>query len=476
MVVFPQLFSFNKFFSSGVLPLAFNLFQTKNSQAPKFHPHFSPLATAWFSCLMLFAPAQAQEAGEEQIDVAAPKPAIAGVLRSRTDIPVAGADIYVKSSASASSILLKTDGRGRFQVFDLPLGDVTIVARDPVTQALSMTQTQLQRAEQDVRLDLQVARADARVEGVVMHNGKPVADASVSLLSRRVFSDFGLAQRMTTTDANGRFVIERVMPGAMRLVVEQNGQVGQGDLLAKSGATAQVQLSLGNSVMLPGSLRGDDGSSVDIDWNLALINGGMSQGPYQNAYALQVNGIPFPGMSAASVHGGGRELRLEAVNFDGVDVSRQIYMPQGGAYVRYLEMLHNTSEHEKTVRLDISGVLGAAERSTVLISPEEGNGHFALTGDQNQNMRLGHVFGGGNAPLSGSAQFDSGGSFSYQWSLTLAPGARMAVMHFALQNGAGNIEYLHALAQALVNLRQPDMMLGLGGVERAVIKNFLIRQ
>ncbi|MBI3230220.1 MAG: carboxypeptidase regulatory-like domain-containing protein, partial [Burkholderiales bacterium] len=191
-----------------------------------------------------------------------PRPSVMGTLRDQRQLPVADADVFVRSSAGSSSVFAKTDQEGRYQVFDLPPGNVVVVARDPATQALAMAQTQLQRPEQQMRLDVQVARADARLEGTIIHGGKPVVDAHISLLSRQVFADVGVAQRTTTTDANGHFKLERVMPGAMRIIVEADGLVSQQDVDMQGGSTQQVQIALGNSVYLPNVLSGEDGTSA----------------------------------------------------------------------------------------------------------------------------------------------------------------------------------------------------------------------
>ncbi len=300
------------------------------------------------------------------------RPSVQGVLRDHRQLPVIDAEIFIKSSAGNASIYSKTDHEGRFQAYDLPLGNITVVARDPVSQALSMVQAQLQRPEQQLPMDLQVARADARVEGVVMHAGKPVADANITLLSKQVFSDVGVAQRVAKTDANGHFKIEKAMLGTLRLIAEADGMVSQHEVETVSGNTQHVQIALGNSAHLPNVLTGEDGSSFEIDWTLALVNGsGLSQPAYQNAYSLQINGWNLPGIPAATKLNGGRELRLEAVTVDGIDVSRQIFMPGMGSYVRYLDVLRNTGQSEANVQVEVVGLLGTSERTTLLSNPDQ---------------------------------------------------------------------------------------------------------
>lgn len=402
-------------------------------------------------------------------------PAVHGILRDRADKPVAGADIFIKSSGAASSVLTKTDQRGHYQIYDLPSGNVIIVARDPISQALSQVDGILQRSEQNLQLDLQTARADARIEGVILKNGKPIADASVALYSKQVFSDVGMTQRMTRTDAEGHFVFAKVMLGAQRLVVEHDGMLSQTEVQAKSGITQQVQLALGNSVRLPNQLTGENGQRVDVDWNLSLFNGNETlQAAYKNAFSLRLNGWAFPGINAASVLNTGREWRIEPFLVDGVEVSRQIFMPSSGAYVRYLEIFRNPSQAEQTFSVEINGELGAQGYTRVLLSPEQSNQQYALLGDSSQRQVLAQVFAGHASALAGKFEFDEAGCFSYRWQLTIPAGGSVALLHFALKNLQGDQEQLQAQAQALSALRQQDMLQGLSVAEKAAIKNFVI--
>lgn len=402
------------------------------------------------------------------------RPSILGVLHDQKQHPLPGADIFIKSSGAQASVVAKTDQDGRYQIFDLPLGNITVVARDPATQALSMVQAQLQRPEQQVKMDLQVARADGRVEGIVTHGGKPAVDVHITLLSKQVFADIGVAQRTTRTDATGHFKIERAMLGSMRLIVESEGVVSQQDVEVHSSNTQHVQIALGNSAYLPNVLSGEDGSSVEIDSTMALVNGSsLSQPLYQKAYGLQINGWSLPSVPAASKLNGGRELRLEPVTIDGIDVSRQVHMPSGGIYVRYLDVLRNTGQSEASVQVDINGVLGSGEWTRVLLNPEQSAQRFAITGGA--GIRLAHVFSGNNPPVPGSFQFDNNGNTSYNWKLSIPPGGRVALMHFALQRSAKmDSEMLQASAQALAELRLPEMLQGLTAQDKAAIRNFVI--
>ncbi len=433
---------------------------------------FTPVALRKFCQLVMCAlVVGASPAFADRIEA---RPAILGVLLDQKKQPVPNAEIFVKSSSAYASVTTKTDYEGRYQVYGLPLGNITAVARDPVTQALSMTRAQLQRPEQQVQMDFQVARADGRVEGIVTFGSKPVVDAQITLLSKQVFTDIGVAQRTTRTDTNGHFKIDKAMVGPMRVIAESDGVLSQYDVEVQSAHTQHVQIALGNSVYLPNVLSGEDGSSIEIDRTMALVNGSsLSQPLYQKAYALQINGSNLPGFPAATKLNGGRELRLEPVTVEGIDVSRQIYMPGGGMYVRYLDVLHNTGQSEASVQVDISGMLGSGDQTRVLHAPEQSGQRFAITGGA--GIRLAHVFSGNNPPVAGNFHFDNHGNATYNWKFSIPAGGRVALMHFALQRNAKmDGEMLQACAQALADLRLPEMLLGLSAQDKAAIKNFVI--
>jgi hypothetical protein len=68
------------------------------------------------------------------------------------------------------------------------------------------------------------------------------------------------------------------------------------------------------------------------------------------------------------------------------------------------------------------------------------------------------------------------GDLEYQYTVTIPPGERRAVMHFTLQRAPGDAASAQAAAEALVNLSEADALAGLSAGDKAMIVNFNIPQ
>jgi hypothetical protein len=63
-------------------------------------------------------------------------------------------------------------------------------------------------------------------------------------------------------------------------------------------------------------------------------------------------------------------------------------------------------------------------------------------------------------------------AFTYKWTVTVPPNQTVILMHFLVQRAPGDITGATSQAQALVNLTDPNALIGMTAQEKAEVINF----
>src|SRR5439155_14229479 len=120
-------------------------------------------------------------------------------------------------------------------------------------------------------------------------------------------------------------------------------------------------------------------------------------------------------------------------------VTRKIFVPTGGRFARYLEIVTNPTGVTLNATVRVEGDLGSDSRTRIVVSPEATSNTFAVT-DQSGvccDPALAHVFSGAGAvpvrPRVVSFGPDGNDSFSYEWGVSIPPNGTVMLMHFAVQ-------------------------------------------
>jgi len=169
--------------------------------------------------------------------------------------------------------------------------------------------------------------------------------------------------------------------------------------------------------------------------------GSGTAGAYSRCYSLRVNGADYvatPGTSTLA----GRFIQMEAVPFSGgIQVERQIYVPaSGGDYVRYLDVVTNTSDVEVSVSMSYRGSLGSGA-STRVWGSHSGDTVVDLSDfwfgtddtDGADRPTLAHVFYGNAAAQRPDTQATAMGSITAAYSFDVPPGERVSLLVFGYQ-------------------------------------------
>ena len=238
--------------------------------------------------------------------------------------------------------------------------------------------------------------------------------------------------------------------------------------MVTAGGILTLNATLGSGIALPSNLDGDDGFRYDVSPDGRLDSGGTVDGRLRRAYSaadrLQVDGLEFPSLGAARAGAGGRELTFGPVPMPDVEVTRRIFVPQGGGFARYLETFTNPTALPRTIRISINGYNGSGD-PRILVAPATTGNTFTVTDfpycDCDTPTLARVAQGSGAPPAALSALLMRGDYLSLTYELTLAPGATVTVMHFEVQRGTNDAAGAEAQARALVDLTDPHALDGM---------------
>ena len=201
---------------------------------------------------------------------------------------------------------------------------------------------------------------------------------------------------------------------------------------------------------------------------------GETVAPVARLYALTVNGVVFPCVEPAQVRAAAAEqIVYGPLLVGGVQVTRQVYVPATGNFVRTIEALTNSTDAAQSVAVAVQGELAGGAALRVLRAPAADAAYALVDGGDGQPV-LAHVFGRSGARLLPEANFADGASdFSYRWhTIMLQPGETLFLMYVTAHLPAGDVANAAAQAQALSTLADAAVVADLSAELLAQIANF----
>lgn len=395
------------------------------------------------------------------------------------------------------------DPDGRYQFNAVPLGTYNIDTLDGANRIRARRNGLVLASNgETVTADLTFVGLGA-VTGIV-RNPNGTAAPSVSVQVRSGNTEVG-GFFTTSTDSDGSYRVSGVPIGTFvatasnpsaQLLGETSGQISQD----AQEIVADIQL-LSNGITLP-----RDRYDANDFWYRFQANGVVRDGTNSvfggdfssnyGSFFLDVirdgTSNTFAGGTTGTQEDGGREIAVRQNDLAGLNITRKMFVPNTGYFVRYLEQLTNPTNDPITVDVRILNNLWGWQGSQRVVSSSSGdtlldasNAETAdrwvvlddgADNDPFQNYgppSTAFVFDGdGGALRASTAAFraTSFGQVEYRWnSVTVPAGGRVILMHVGLQ------QVSRAAAQAsAARLGQlpPELLSGLSPDEIADIRNF----
>jgi hypothetical protein len=299
----------------------------------------------------------------------------------------------------------------------------------------------------------------------------------------------GSGQMFVFTDAAGRFTAPGARAGLISLLSPNPVAYAMTVTPQPPAATTTLNLVAGtavdtswrtvtatNGMQFTVSCSGGLGDARDVN--------GMWTPAFRGAYHLAVNGNYSFCQTAARDELAGRQIHFGPAQASGVELSRKVYVPEDGSFVRYLDVVRHPaaagtpSAVPVTVDVTIGGVLFDPLR-TVRSAASTGNTYAVFddaNGDSANRPVIAEVYGQAAAPVTVAAVYPQriGGSGSVTYSVTVAPGETVMLLRFVVMRAPGQTGPAEAQAQALRDLSDPAALAGLTLQERAAIRNFVV--
>ncbi len=404
-------------------------------------------------------------------------------------------NIRIRLTPSGRQTTTDAAGRFRFDVLPVAAGPYRIEAFDGVgTRRAVVNDIDLGAHGEVIERNLVLAGSGTVTGTVLGPDGEPVSGAAITVDSAVV----GAPRRFAATDSDGSWLIDRVPQGRFTVSASLRGlrQAGQvGGAIDFDGQRVVVDVQMNENVIPPpppapaGQPQGarndrlarlfdandfdyaihQDGSIRNGTRSVFRGDGGANSGGF--LLMLRAAGAgdysPFAG-NGARLELGGRQLALPGTGPGGLTVTRKVYVPRDGYFVRYLEVFENPTDeridvdvrvrsHFASTTEDRGGfrftepprLVGSSSGDTFAdIGIGENSDEYVLVDDRldldpfesaNQPT-VAHVIDGIGGPQraddGGFLLSDDGtwGRFDAQWSaVAVPPGGRVVIMHFGVQ-------------------------------------------
>jgi hypothetical protein len=427
------------------------------------------------------------------LDIVLQSGSVAGTLIDSNGNPVPFASVAISSSNIDFDRFTSSDSQGAFTFDRVALGPFTVQAAGLGTFVSG--NGQLITDGQTVNLNLTLPPTNSIFGTVFQSNGvTPVSFPSLTLNNLDSFGPEGFFSAFTSGDTFGNYQFNSAQVGTVQISAVDSSNptsAGMATVQLLPGQPLNTNITLGNafsfSFVGQKNLDGADGFRYDVSCDGELNDGGAVDrhvdDAYDGTYILGLSNTAstrqFPCLSAGLLDTGDRQVALGYAAMSGLQVTRKVYSPLGGGFVRYLEVMTNAGVSPVTTSVIVSGNLGSDQDTRIVVSPSATGFTYAIT-DQSGiccDPLLGHVFGGTAArfPVSAFQFANTNDNIFYRWdNVTVQPGQTVIFMHFAVQREPSDLAGATAQAGSLSDLSDPNALTGMTDSEKAAVLNFNI--
>jgi hypothetical protein len=191
---------------------------------------------------------------------------------------------------------------------------------------------------------------------------------------------------------------------------------------------------------LPVSLVDGEGFLWDLNRDGSVSDG--TSDAFDGALSLSVGATVFPGAASGRLGLGGQRLVIGPLRMGRLEVTRDIFVPaSGGAFARYLEVLHNPGAAAASTSVTISGNLGS-DSSTQVVATSSGDLTVSASdlwfitddGDRTGDPTLTFVVAGETGSLQPALLSLQGDGFTLRYDVEVPAGGTVAVLHLVAQS------------------------------------------
>ena len=441
-----------------------------------------------------------------------PTGTVSGAILDSSGNPLQGGTVQLNSSISE---YIKTDimpSGNNYQFNQVPVGPLVVTASSAISQSTyspvyvqGAASGTLPTAEQAVSINVTLLPTSSVVGTVFSTDGvTPIGSGNVVVENANVAGGIADFYQSVVTSPSGAFSVSNVPVGSIRVAASPtdgslDGGVVTGTL--SQNITLQLNPVLGNAVSsffqnATYNLTDANGFVFDLDCGGEPLYGGnpganASYDAYSEGAFPSINyGQYLPywciGGDVATLSQAGREVQYGPRPMSGVNqgndggsvlqAGRRVFVPQNGSFARYLEILTNPLSTPVTVTFEIDNFFRAFYDTLAADPALNGNTFSVLTASTEPTAEtLGFAFGGGGSVQANTGLSLNVNTFPYSWTVTIPANQTVILMHFLIQRAPGDTAGATAQAQALVNLTDPNALVGMSAQDKAEVVNFNVQ-
>ena len=185
------------------------------------------------------------------------------------------------------------------------------------------------------------------------------------------------------------------------------------------------------------AVQDGDKKNWDINSDGKVTSG--TNGAYNGGLILTVNNAGFASNGSAKASKDHREIEIGPWNWNGINVSRRIYVDPTRGYCRWIDIFENNSGNDQTITVQYLTNLPSPLKDVITSSggkqivPKKDFAYATILNDANKSVDV-HVYSNRGAKEAIQPQFNIGaGDIHYNYSLTVPNGKPVAVCLFESQ-------------------------------------------
>jgi hypothetical protein len=272
---------------------------------------------------------------------------------------------------------------------------------------------------------------------------------------------------------SGAFQFSGVDAGHLRVsAFDFANNVGIAYVTLTPPTPANVNVTLGNAVNNGTALTGTDGFTYTLECDGRVFGSSTGVQGFQEGRLTVAQRDVFCNVNGQLLDLGGRQIFVEGLTPAGVvNITRKTFSPAAGGFARHLDYLTNTGAAPVTITTVQQGSVINSGTIQVVDTPASTGSTYSVI---KSAATSGFVFAGTGATTSvTSLNFVNGSpNYTYGWNVTIPPGQTIILMHFAIMRAATDTAGAETQAGALVNLTDPNALLGMSATEKAEVVNF----
>ena len=402
--------------------------------------------------------------------------------------PLSGVEVYLSSQGLNTSRNATTNANGVYTMTGIPVGPFILQARHynySNGQQKYATATGLLLNANGTAIGNITMLANAPVSGkITRSDGTPLGNTYIYVRAFAGYGRFWRSEFFVYTDAAGNYSVPNAPVGLVRVDAtdwSNRSLVGFAQANLTAAGLTGLNVSLGNATAFPYNLDGTDGFRYDVYGDGSLSAGGTIDGRLKSwwgCFYLRLNGDYSRSVGGTIPELDGRQLVIGPTMLQGLLVTRKVYVPREGKFVRFMEVLTNPTATDITLNAYMETSIQSDKLTRVFVSPNSNGNLYGVVDNPGSttNAANGFVMGGPGARVTSNyAQFMNGNGFPfYTWNVTIPAGQTRILMHYGVQRGATDAAGAKAQAEALANLTDAQALDGLTEVEKSQVLNFNI--